>query len=198
MKKVLAILARPQFQAVLLLFCMFVIGGLAGAAIERAREHRAGPPPRERGGPHGLPPEISQRLNLSAAQTTEIQAILDRHKPATDAVLGQFLPQLRCITDSVRSEIRRVLTVQQRAVFDRQPPYLIGGQAHGDFQETRPDRPDSTGHGLPGGLRGRRPEGGPGGPPPGGPPPGDEHRPPGPPPNEGGGPPPGGAGPRPR
>jgi hypothetical protein len=172
-KKAFEALGRLQLQAVLLLACVFLIGGLTGAAIERAREQRGGPPGRGAQQPGGLPPEISRRLNLTAEQTKEIQAVLDRHKPATDSVMGEFLPRLRSVTDSVRAEIRSILTPAQRKLFDREPPRLLEDQGRSPMGGGPHPGPGPGGPpGPPPGGPGDRPPDGPGAPPPQGAPPG--------------------------
>jgi Spy/CpxP family protein refolding chaperone len=109
-------LGRLRLQALLLLLAVFVIGVLAGAAFERASGHRPGPPPDE---PHGLPPGMRERLDLTAEQTRRIEALLDRNRARTDAVLDEYLPRLRTLTDSMRADVRAVLTAEQQRTFDR-------------------------------------------------------------------------------
>jgi hypothetical protein len=171
-------LGRVKLQGFLLLAVVFLIGAFAGGAFERLREVRPGPPPPVG---RGIPPGWRQQLRLTDEQDRQIHEILDKNRPKADAVLDEFLPRLRVVTDSVRAEIRTVLTPDQQKMFDRlQPPLELEPPLRGG-------RPPAGGHLL-------------GGPPPGGPPP-DGRRPrggpppDGPPPREGpprGGPPPGG------
>jgi Spy/CpxP family protein refolding chaperone len=163
-------MGRPHVQALLLLTVVLVIGVLAGIAMDRAFLDDRFPRPPRRHGPPGqhLPPEFSE-MNLTAAQSRQIQAILDRNRPRTDAVLEQFVPRLRAVTDSVRTEIRAVLTPEQQKAFDRQPPFLIGGQGGPRFGDG--DRRGPGGPPPPAGEQPDRagPDRGPGEPPPGGP-----------------------------
>jgi hypothetical protein len=166
-------LGRVKLQGVVLLAVIFLIGAVAGAAFERAWEARPGfPPPLGR----GAPPAWRQQLRLTDDQDRQIHQILEKNRPRADAVLEQFLPRLRMVTDSVRAEVRSVLTPDQQKMFDRLQPPLD--------PPSRDARP-SFGGPPPGG---RPPEdlplGGPsaGGPPSGGPPPPGGPRPDGPPP----------------
>jgi Spy/CpxP family protein refolding chaperone len=113
-------LGRVKLQGFLLLAVVFVIGAFAGAAFERAREARPGAPPPAG---EGVPPAWREQLRLTADQDRQIHEILEKNRPRADAVLDQFLPRLRAMTDSVRAEVRTVLTPEQQELFDRlQPP----------------------------------------------------------------------------
>lgn len=118
-------LGRIRIQAIVLLIVAFVAGGLAGAAVEHVRlAHRRpafpmGPGPAF-GALRGGVPGYYNRLGLSPDQRARISAILKRAQPRTDSLLNETLPQLRAITDSVRREIRAVLTPDQAARLDRE------------------------------------------------------------------------------
>jgi Spy/CpxP family protein refolding chaperone len=152
-------LGRVKLQGVLLLAFVFAIGVFAGVALDRAREARPGhpPPPGQ-----GIPPAWRHQLRLTDDQDRQIQEILEKNRSRADAVLDQFLPRLRAVTDSVRAEVRTVLTPDQQEMFDRLQPPL----------EPPPLRDARSPFGGP--PPGGHPPGGPppGGPPPGGPPPG--------------------------
>jgi Spy/CpxP family protein refolding chaperone len=111
-------LGRVRLQGVALLAIAFVGGALGGMAAERIRARRALPPPQEwmpmRG---GLPPGFEQ-LNLTPEQQHRIQTIFRSSRPRTDSVLQASLPRLEAIRDSVRAEIRAVLTPEQQRQFD--------------------------------------------------------------------------------
>ena len=61
------------------------------------------------------------------------------NRPRTDAVLDRFLPQLRALTDSIRVEVRDVLTPPQQEIFDRIEPPLVP-------PPLRPPRPPDNRH----------------------------------------------------
>jgi hypothetical protein len=182
-------LGRVKLQGILLLAVVFAIGGLAGAALERVRESRPAPPPPPR---PGAPTAWRQELHLSDTQDGQIRNILDKNRPRANAILDDFLPRMRLFTDSVRAEVRTVLTPEQQQLFDRlQPPLELeppfrGRQMQGETPPQSGPPPDrhAPGAAPPGPPPPRKPP--PGGPRPGDPPP---HEPP-PPGSRPGGPPP--------
>ena len=105
----------------------FAAGGLAGFAAGRvtARPTSAtldgpvGVAPAGVAGPAGVFPPILDAIGATAAQRAEIERILERRRPQTEALLRQSLPALRAITDSTDREIRAVLTPEQRDRLDR-------------------------------------------------------------------------------
>ncbi|MDD4858569.1 MAG: hypothetical protein PHD74_10780 [Candidatus Krumholzibacteria bacterium] len=152
-------LGRLRLQGIILLAVLFVIGALTGAAFERTREHGPKKPPADS---RGLPPGMQKDLNLTAAQQARIDSIITASRPRTDAILDQFLPRLRTLADSIRTDIRAVLTADQQKIFDK--------MQHPPGMPPFADKP----------LQGMHP-----GPPPGGPHPGGDRPPQGdnPPPN---------------
>ncbi len=139
-------LGRVRVQGVALLLLAFVAGVLGGMAAERIRAtHFASqPPPSMALGPgrDALPAGLN-RLDLSADQQERIRTILAARQPITDSLVRTTMPRLMAIHDSVRAEIRAVLTPEQRQRFD-------------EF-ERRGFRRGGAGRGGPGGPR----EGGP-------------------------------------
>jgi Spy/CpxP family protein refolding chaperone len=118
MKDGFASLGRVRFQGIALLAIAFVVGALGGMAVERVRASRARPAPREWGPMRGgLPPGFHE-LDLTPEQQERIQAIFRSGRPRTDSVLQASLPRLEAIRDSVRAEIRAVLTPEQQRQFD--------------------------------------------------------------------------------
>lgn len=116
-------LGRLRLQGILLLASVFLIGALAGMAFERARRARPEPPPPAHHG-QALPPRLLEELQLTQDQSDRVHAILEAHRPHTDAVLDEFLPRLRAVADSIRDQVRAVLTPVQQAALDRwQPPF---------------------------------------------------------------------------
>ena len=116
-------LGRVRLQGIALLLVAFVVGGLAGAAIE----HRRPLPPPPAGPPGGPPlgqlppgqlPPAFERLNLTGDQRTRILTILDQARPRTDSIFQEAMPKVRAIMDGVRDSIRTVLTEEQRKEFD--------------------------------------------------------------------------------
>jgi Spy/CpxP family protein refolding chaperone len=59
------------------------------------------------------------QLDLSDEQRSRIHEIFERHRPKLDAVLRDSFPVVRPIHESIDSEIREVLTPEQRIRFDQ-------------------------------------------------------------------------------
>lgn len=109
----------------------FIAGLLGGAAGERLVSSRwttnQFPPPGmptrgSRMPPGGFIPKALERLNLTPEQRRAIDGILERRRQQTDSLFGMFLPQMRATADSMRREIRAVLTPEQQAELDRWLP----------------------------------------------------------------------------
>ena len=129
MKEGIESLGRIRTQGMALLVAAFVAGLLGGAAAERVMNSRRAmnrflPLPAERGAfmPGDRPTSALERLNLTSDQRSAIDAILERRRQLTDSLFGLFLPQMRATADSMRREIRRVLTPDQQAELDRWLP----------------------------------------------------------------------------
>jgi Spy/CpxP family protein refolding chaperone len=92
-----------------------------------------------------------RELDLSEEQRTRIHEIFERHRPKLDAVLRESFPLVRPIHEAIDSEIRDVLTPEQRIRFDQlkegrpfPPPGLPpppGRGAPGAPPPPPPDRP---------------------------------------------------------
>ena len=98
----------------------FVVGALAGAAVDRvvlsdapddARQERREEGDRDRS-------YIIDRVEMSDVQRAAIDSILERRADRMRAVWREVEPQLDAITDSARSEIMGVLTPEQRAEYE--------------------------------------------------------------------------------
>jgi Spy/CpxP family protein refolding chaperone len=116
-------LGRVRAQGVALLLVTFVVGALAGMALERVRTTRRPPRPepgRFIGQPHAdFMPPMFQELDLTDQQVQQIRQILEGSRSQMDSVLDLMMPRLHALTDSVRSEIRAVLTPEQADRLDR-------------------------------------------------------------------------------
>ena len=148
MKKGIESLGRLRAQGLVLLGLAFVSGGFAGIAIEHARlasRARGEAPPVPRSFPRrGLLPPQLEHFDLSQEQRTEIEAILERTRPATDSILQGAMPRLGAIMEETREEIRQVLTPEQRRRLDAEMPPRRGRR--GPRARSRPVSPvDTTG-----------------------------------------------------
>ena len=135
MKETLRSVGRIRLRGLALLLVTFLAGGLAGAAVEHVRApesswsgplaREGGPPtPPMRSGSGQVVPPAFEELDLSDHQREEIRRILEESRTTTDSLLGRFMPRLRAITDSVRREIRSVLTPEQRERLESGLPAL--------------------------------------------------------------------------
>jgi len=92
-----------------------------------------------------------RQLDLSDEQRTRAHEIFERHRPELDAVLRKSFPLVRSIHETVDSEIRQLLTPEQRVQFDHlkeqrpfPPPGFpppLGRDAAGAPPFPPPDRP---------------------------------------------------------
>ncbi len=105
---------RVPVQGLLLVAVVFVVGLLVGSAFERVRASRARPtrPFMENRG--AIPGPIG-RLDLTVEQRDRIVAIFESGRPITDSIMQQVMPRLRSMNDSIRNEIRDILTPDQMA-----------------------------------------------------------------------------------
>ncbi len=100
-------MSRARSISVLVLIAVFAIGIVAGLGIAPLLR----PPP-----PGDLPPGLAE-LGLSRDQRARVAAIVDRHRGEIDAALGDALPRLRAVQESVALEIEQVLDADQREEF---------------------------------------------------------------------------------
>lgn len=120
-----------RWKAGVLLVLVFVAGGAVGIAGDRLdlipkpiqatesadpEEGRPGRRVAERAEDAEAQTTIERfadDLGLTAAQRTEIEALLDRYRASTRELWHQVRPKYRALMDSVRVEIEAVLTPEQ-------------------------------------------------------------------------------------
>jgi Spy/CpxP family protein refolding chaperone len=106
---------RLRLFTIAVLAATFALGAIAGGGVYRwvvaDRLLPADDLPR---GPWPL-----HQLDLSDDQRARVHDIFERHRPELDALLRESFPQVRSIHEQIDSEIRDVLTPEQRARFDR-------------------------------------------------------------------------------
>jgi Spy/CpxP family protein refolding chaperone len=151
MKDGLESLGRVRAKGLALLLITFVAGSLAGVALERIMAAQRTPelvPPMGmmRPGMEVPFPMMFSELGLTPDQQTRIREIMEQSRPRTEDVLQETLPRLRALTDSVRQEIRSVLTPEQAATMDslimtmRHRGRWQGGRGPGKGQQQPPRR----------------------------------------------------------
>ncbi len=117
-------LTQIRLQSIAVILGIFVVGGLVGMTVERARSTGDGPRARwerrgDRGdrGPRereGLPPPFAS-LDLTEEQQQQINEIMEGRRSRIDDILAETLPRLRAERDSVRVLVEDILTEEQRA-----------------------------------------------------------------------------------
>jgi Spy/CpxP family protein refolding chaperone len=60
------------------------------------------------------------RLDLTEKQRSRIVAIFESGRPLTDSIMQEVMPRLREINDSIRAEIRDILTPEQVEQLERE------------------------------------------------------------------------------
>lgn len=106
---------RARLTGLLMLAIMFAVGGLTGAATMRVVSADE---------PHTLRqsrarPDLLDRLELTAAQRVQAEAILERRRAEMEAFWDEHRPALRAIADSARADLRALLTPEQREIEER-------------------------------------------------------------------------------
>lgn len=121
---------RIHLLSAVIVLATFLAGAVAGVGLYRfaGPAHRRGPP----GEGPPLPPHLAG-LGLSPQQARQAAQILERHRPALDAVLRESYPRVRAIVEEMHAETRAILTPEQQKRFDeldsRPPPW--GGPGDG-------------------------------------------------------------------
>jgi len=112
---------RPQWIATFALLLSFGIGLVAGVFLERGLLHGrwSGEPAFFR----PMPPELAlrrfaERLNLTPAQREKLEKILEEHRQKFLELRRTTRPQVEAIEQSLRSNLRAMLTPEQQARFD--------------------------------------------------------------------------------
>ncbi len=115
---------NPRLISTVLLFVVFIAGGLAGAAGERVL--RADDAPQRarstemRGGTRRLlqDEQFARELQLSEAQRAQIKTIFDRRDQQAKQVWHEAEPRLKAVAEETRTEIKKVLTAEQSQKLD--------------------------------------------------------------------------------
>ena len=113
--------ASPRVRTAALgaLLLTLVVGVAIGWSAGRWASHRRSAGGEgDRGGAMRMGDRFLDRLDLSAAQRTRVDSILERRRGQLEAFWSGPGTQLRAIVDSTREEVRAVLTPAQRAVYD--------------------------------------------------------------------------------
>ncbi len=107
---------RMRLIGFALIAVTFVVGGLAGAAVDRVV---TADPSRRDAPADARRTHVIDQVEMTAEQRARIDAILERRSERMKAAWAEISPRLEVITDSARLEIMQVLTPEQRADYER-------------------------------------------------------------------------------
>lgn len=96
----------------------FVLGAVAGGIAGRWCALEYGKKPWGRSPGHLLQ-EFSRHLRLTSEQRTQVGAILEAKRQKVEALRAETRPQFEGIRSSASAEIRRLLTPEQQARYDK-------------------------------------------------------------------------------
>jgi Spy/CpxP family protein refolding chaperone len=104
----------PRLIGAALLLATFVAGIAVGLAFDRVARRE----PRLKTFVVADMSRVLDRLELTAEQRSKADSILQRRAPTTERMMLDVADRLRGLSDSVDSELRAILTPQQRARLD--------------------------------------------------------------------------------
>jgi len=106
--------SRLHLWSGLIVLGTFLAGTAAGAGLVTWLR-----PPLQHHDPRegGLPPPLGG-LGLTPEQQHQARAILERHRPAMEAVLKESFPRLRALREQVDQELKTILTEPQLRKLD--------------------------------------------------------------------------------
>lgn len=105
---------KTTIIAVLVLVLTFTVGFVAGFAVHRVM----GPPgPGHAGAPRMMLRHLDFRLDLTDAQRTQIESILERRHQRLAEIRDTTRPRMLAEINAANAEIEKVLTPEQREKF---------------------------------------------------------------------------------
>jgi Spy/CpxP family protein refolding chaperone len=105
---------RARLTGMVMLAIVFLVGSLTGAAAMRVADADNGPKLMRAKGQQ--PPDLLDRLDLTAEQRVQVDAVLERRREEMQQFWEVHRPTLQAIGDSARAELRALLTPAQREV----------------------------------------------------------------------------------
>ncbi len=111
---------KSKMSAGLIIMMTFLMGAVAGAAgyyiyDVKVAAAKAKPPAR----PHDVVGEMSRALELDADQSGKLKVIFDHGRERLRALSSQYAPQTDAIRQETRQEIRKILTEEQKAKYEK-------------------------------------------------------------------------------
>jgi len=112
-----------RLKILLVLFAVFLLGGVTGASLASFYRLRGGHERHERrkGGGNRedrIFESMRRDLNLTEQQATEIRAILDQTRNDYRALRAEVRPRYDAVRQNARTRIRALLTPEQQKLFD--------------------------------------------------------------------------------
>ncbi len=113
---------KPKAWALALLAMVLLLGGAAGALVDRtlagepacvAREARSDSHRRT-----AYLDRLTEELQLSGEQRAQVQSIVDRHRESMSALWHEMRPRFEAMKTELRSEVKDVLSAEQRAEYE--------------------------------------------------------------------------------
>ncbi len=124
-------ITRTHRTAILVLLAVFLVGGMVGWLLEEVVEDRDWPSLElEHDDDDGRQRDhdpldddaeevFLKRLGLSAEQSRAADRLLDEREDRLEAYWKGRIPEIEALVDSTRQEIRKLLTPDQQAAYDR-------------------------------------------------------------------------------
>jgi hypothetical protein len=106
----------PKTRTLAFILASFLLGGIAGGFIGRSYFAPHGP---GRSSRTDVMKEFTQKLQLSPDQAVAVDSILEVHRSKFGAIRKSYSEAARTQRDSLRQEIRKILSGEQHALFDR-------------------------------------------------------------------------------
>lgn len=122
--------AGVRRKAILILLAVFLVGGLAGVMLEDVVDDldwpwpHAGPDTNHRDRANDpmdddAEEEFVEGLGLSRDRLEAVDRVLDRREDRLEAYWAGKIPEIEALIDSTRTEIRGLLSPEQRDAYDR-------------------------------------------------------------------------------
>ncbi|UCC84897.1 MAG: hypothetical protein JSW46_08255 [Gemmatimonadota bacterium] len=116
---------KSKAWALALLIAVFLVGGAAGAAVDRmlvgdreVSSDRRGRSGGDRDRRRSYLDWLADELALSEEQRTEVHGILERHREQVEEHWRDMRPKYEELQQQARDEIRAALTEEQAAAYD--------------------------------------------------------------------------------
>ena len=118
----MASLSKVKTQVWLLILVVFLLGGVAGASVDRLlllKGQSSSPPGKgERGGRGRMIEQMQKDLNLTNEQTASVRAIFEDMRKEFSPRRFDECPGVKESREKSRSRVRAILTPEQQKKFD--------------------------------------------------------------------------------